>query len=58
MIIRITLTEALRKCNDWSKFCNEFGWSIFVVNEGGGELIQELTESQAIKHGIIREGKD
>ena len=54
MRIYITLEEVLHKCNDWDKFCEEEGYSVWVVNEGGGDIEISLTEEQAKKYGIIK----
>ena len=53
MNITITLSEVLSRGNDWIAFCEEFGWSEWCVNEGGGHIQQSLTEEQATRYGII-----
>jgi len=58
MIINMTLSEVLDKCNDWEYFCKEEGWSEWAVNEGGGDVEVYLTEEQAYKYGILKHGND
>jgi hypothetical protein len=53
MTITITLAEALRRCNDWDKFCEEFGFSEYAVNEGGGDVEVVVTVEQAQRHGLL-----
>lgn len=55
MIISLTLSEILEKCNDWQYFCNEEGWSEWSVNEGGGNITVYLNEEQCRKYGILKE---
>ncbi len=50
--MQINLT--LENCNDWEFFCDEEGWSVWVVTEGGGDVALSLTEEQVYKHGIFR----
>ena len=57
MRITITLEEVLDKCYDWDTFCEEKGWSVWAVNEGGGDTEVYLTEDEAIEYGIIRKEK-
>lgn len=54
MKILMTLAEVLDKCNDWDYFCEEEGWSVWAVNEGGGDIELSFTEEQAYKYGILR----
>jgi hypothetical protein len=54
MRIHMTLAEVLDKCDDWEYFCEEEGWSVWAVNEGGGDVEINLTEEQAYKYGILR----
>lgn len=54
MRISLTLYEALEKCKDWDKFCEETGYSVYAVNEGGCDIEISLSEEQAKEHGIIR----
>lgn len=54
MKIQLTLREVLDKCNDWDYFCEEEGWSVWAVNEGGGDCAVSLTEEQAKKYGILK----
>ena len=53
MKITLTLSEVLRKVNNWDDFCEQFGWGLYVVNEGGGHIEQTLTEEEAKKFGIL-----
>jgi len=54
MYIHMTLREILDCCTDWEYFCEEEGWSVWAVNEGGGDVEVNLSEEQAIKHGILK----
>lgn len=55
MNIQLTLSEILYKCNDWDFFCEEEeGWSVWAVNEGGGDCMVSLTEKQAKIYGILK----
>jgi len=54
MRIFMTLAEILDKCDDWDYFCEEEGWSVWTVNEGGGDVEVNLTEEQCYKYGILR----
>lgn len=54
MKICLTLEEVLDKCNDWEYFCDEEGWSVWAVNEGGGDVDISLTEEQCYKYGILK----
>ena len=49
----MTLSEILNKGNNWLMFCNYFGWSEWVVNEGGGDIEQELTYEEAKMFGLL-----
>ena len=53
--MRMTLSEILDTCNDWQKFCDKYGWSEWAVNEGGGDVEQELSLDEARALGIIRQ---
>lgn len=53
MTINTTLGEILRNGNDWDNFCEKEGYSIYCVNEGGGDMEINLTEEQAIEYGLI-----
>jgi hypothetical protein len=50
----MTLSEILSTCNDWDKFCDEKGFSVWAVNEGGGHVEVNLTIDEAEQFGIIR----
>ena len=54
MLISLTLSEILDRCNDWDEFCSDKGWSEWCVNEGGGDIEVTLTEEEAIKYGVIK----
>lgn len=54
MKIHTTLEEILDKCNDWETFCQEEGWSVWAVNEGGGNTEVCLDEEKAKKYGLIK----
>lgn len=58
MRIYISLEEVLDRCNDWDAFCENEGFSVWCVNEGGGDIEISLTEKQAIKYGIIKGNED
>lgn len=54
MIITLTLEEILDKCSDWDFFCEEEGWSVWAVNEGGGDIGVALSEDKCYKYGILK----
>ena len=54
MIITMTLAEILDRCNDWDYFCEQEGWSVWAVNEGGGDIDVALSEQQCYKYGVLR----
>jgi len=54
MTINITLQEILSRCADWDFFCEKKGYSVWAVNEGGGDVDLTLTEDEAIEFGIIK----
>ena len=54
MIIKLTLSEILNKCNNWDYFCNEEGWGEYAVAEGGGDVEVCLSEEQCYKYGILK----
>lgn len=54
MKIVLTLEEVLDRCNDWEKFCEKEGWSVWAVNEGGGDIDVVLSEDKAKEYGIIK----
>lgn len=54
MTIYLTLAEVLDRCSDWDDFCEKEGWSVWAVNEGGGDIDVVLTEDKAKEYGIIR----
>ena len=53
MRITMTLSEICRECNDWDKFCNDFQYDPYVINEGGGHIEVNLTKDQAKEYGVI-----
>lgn len=54
MTITLTLGEILDRCNDWDFFCEEEGWSVWAVNEGGSDVSVNLSEQQCYKYGLLR----
>ena len=54
MNIAMTLEEVLARCKDWDYFCEQEGWSVWAVNEGGGDIQVSLTEVQAIEYGVLK----
>ncbi len=54
MNINMTLAEILNRCNNWDYFCEEEGWSVWAVNEGGGDCRVFLSEEQCYKYGILQ----
>jgi len=57
MTITMTLREVLKRCNDWDDFCKEEGWSIWVINEGGGDIKTTLSEEKCYKYGILKKSE-
>lgn len=53
MKITLTLEEVLDKCSDWEKFCEDKGYSVYCVNEGGGDIEITLTEEEANKYNLL-----
>lgn len=58
MIVQTTLEEILDKCDDWDTFCEEKGFSVWAVNEGGGDVDVTLTLEEALRYGLIEEKED
>ena len=56
--MQMTLAEVLKTCTNWERFCDEKGWSVYAVNEGGGHVEVELTLAEASYYGILREDID
>lgn len=54
MRITITLSEILDKCSNWEYYCEDAGYSVWAVNEGGGDIEVTMTEKEAKKYGIIK----
>jgi hypothetical protein len=54
MKIILTLNEALNRCDDWDKFCENKGYDVYAVKNGGGNIEVELSEDEAISQGIIK----
>lgn len=52
--ITFKLSQILNNCYDWDKFCEEQGWSVWAVNEGGGDIEQTLTLKEAKSYGLLR----
>ena len=51
--MRMNLQEVMDTCKDWDKFCNDKGFSVYAVNEGGGHVEVELTIQEAYNFGIV-----
>lgn len=51
--IRMTLGEILNTCDDWDKFCEDKGYSVWAVNEGGGHIEVSMSVEEAAEYGII-----
>lgn len=56
--VTFTLREILNKCYDWDEFCEEFGWSVWAVDEGDEEITQTMTIKEARYHGLLRESPE
>ena len=52
----MTLGEVLLTCTNWVKFCNEKGFSVWAVNEGGEDIQVALTIDEAREFGILSTG--
>ena len=50
----MTLQEVMDICPDWENFCEVKGFSVWAVNEGGGDVVVELTTLEAHKLGIVK----
>ena len=37
----------------WQKFCDDKGYSIYAINEGGGDIDIVLTKEEAEKYGVL-----
>ena len=48
----LTLDYIIGHCDDWEAFCDDLGFSVWAVNEGGGDCEVDLTGEQMVKHGI------
>ena len=55
MTITFTLEEILSRCKDWEYFCQEEGWDVWAVNEGGGDVQVSLSEEQCVKYGLFKQ---
>jgi len=51
--MRMNLQEIMDTCKDWDEFCEMKGYSVYSVNEGGGDVEVELTTQEAHKLGIV-----
>lgn len=49
----MTLSEIMKTCKDWDKFCEVHGYSVWAVAEGGGDVQVTLTLKEAAAAGII-----
>ena len=52
--MRLTLSEILHTCKNWDTFCEFHGYSLWAVNEGGGDVEVFLSENQAHHLGIVK----
>lgn len=52
--MRMNLQEIMDTCKDWDNFCALKGFSVYAVNEGGGDVEVELTTQEAHELGIVR----
>ncbi len=52
--MRMSLQEIMDTCSDWELFCEQTGFSVYAVNEGGGDITVELTTQEAHKFGIVK----
>ena len=52
--MRMTLAEVLLTCANWERFCDEKGWSVYAVKDGGGHVEVELTLAEASHYSILR----
>ena len=53
MDLSLSLKEVLEQCSDWLYFCDEEGWDVYCVNEGGGDIEVSLSYEQSKKYGLI-----
>ena len=51
--IRTTLADVLHSTRDWDGYCEEFGWSVWAVNEGGGHIEVTHTIEEAKRYGLV-----
>lgn len=58
MKITLTLSEVLKKCNDWDYFCETEGISVWAINEGFGDSKVTLTLEKAQEYGLILRDKN
>lgn len=52
--MRMSLQEIMDTCNSWDQFCEVKGFSVYAVNEGGGDVEVELSTQEAHKLGIVK----
>ena len=52
MRVIVTLGE-IASNGDWDTFCQEKGYSVYAVNEGGGDIDVTLTQEEAIRYGLL-----
>lgn len=53
--LTLTLSEILNNTttDQFEKFCEDFGYNVYVVNEGGGHIEVTMSLKEAAKYGII-----
>ena len=52
--MRMNLQEIMDTCDGWEQFCEIKGFSVYAVNEGGGDVEVELTIQEAHRFEIVK----
>lgn len=53
--VRTTLNTIARQANDFSAFCDEFGYDEYAVRERGGHEVEViLTSEQALRYDLLK----